>query len=85
MDYRFSDKLAALKPSAIREIFKSLTDPEIIAFAAGNPAPESFPIPEMAEISADIYKTMAVKAFQYGMIFSSRISSISSCRPLSGI
>ncbi len=67
MDYRFSDKLAALKPSAIREIFKSLTDPEIIAFAAGNPAPESFPIPEMAEISADIYKTMAVKAFQYGM------------------
>ena len=37
MNYTFSDKLADLKPSAIREIFKSLTDPEIIAFAAGNP------------------------------------------------
>lgn len=37
MEYKFSDKLAELKPSAIREIFKSLTDPEVIAFAAGNP------------------------------------------------
>jgi 2-aminoadipate transaminase len=66
MEYRFSDKLAALKPSAIREIFKSLTDPEIIAFAAGNPAPESFPVEEMAEISARIYKEMPVTALQYG-------------------
>ena len=38
MEYRISDKLKNLKPSAIREIFKSLTNPEIIAFAAGNPA-----------------------------------------------
>ena len=66
MEYKFSDKLAALKPSAIREIFKSLTDPSIIAFAAGNPAAESFPIDEMAEISKDIYKEMAVTALQYG-------------------
>ena len=66
MDYRFSDKLAALRPSAIREIFKSLTDPEIIAFAAGNPAPESFPVAEMAEISAEIYERMPVTALQYG-------------------
>ena len=37
MEYKFSDKLEALKPSAIREIFKSLADPSIISFAAGNP------------------------------------------------
>jgi len=66
MEYRFSNKLAALKPSAIREIFKSLTDPSIIAFAAGNPAAESFPIDEMAEISREIYATSAVTALQYG-------------------
>jgi 2-aminoadipate transaminase len=66
MEYRFSDKLAALKPSAIREIFKSLTDPSIIAFAAGNPAADSFPVAEMAEISDEIYRTMPVKALQYG-------------------
>lgn len=66
MEYRFSDKLAALKPSAIREIFKSLTDPSIIAFAAGNPAAETFPIAEMAKISREIYADMAVTALQYG-------------------
>ncbi len=67
MNYEFSDKLAALKPSAIREIFKSLTDPTIISFAAGNPAPESFPVEELARLSADIYATTPSTALQYGM------------------
>jgi len=67
MNYEFSDKLAALKPSAIREIFKSLTDPTIISFAAGNPAPESFPTEELARLSADIYATTPNVALQYGM------------------
>jgi len=66
MEYNFSDKLAQLKPSAIREIFKSLTDPSIIAFAAGNPAAESFPVEEMGEISKTIFNEMAVTALQYG-------------------
>ena len=55
MNYLFSEKFAALKPSAIREIFKSLSDPEIISFAAGNPAPESFPVAELQKLSTDIY------------------------------
>ncbi len=67
MKYNFSDKISALKPSAIREIFKSLTNPDIIAFAAGNPASESFPVPELSALSAEIFKTDAVKALQYGM------------------
>ena len=67
MEYTFSNKMAALKPSAIREIFKSLTDPTIISFAAGNPAPESFPLSEMARLSASIYETEAAKALQYGV------------------
>ena len=67
MEYIFSDKLAALKPSAIREIFKSLADPTIISFAAGNPAAESFPVKELATLSADIFKESAASALQYGM------------------
>ncbi|MBQ8340627.1 MAG: PLP-dependent aminotransferase family protein [Clostridia bacterium] len=67
MEYHFSDKLAALKPSAIREIFKSLTDPTIISFAAGNPAAESFPVEALARLSADIFATDAVAALQYSM------------------
>lgn len=67
MEYKFSDKLANLKPSAIREIFKSLTDPEIIAFAAGNPNPLSFPADEFKRIAADILERDAIAALQYGI------------------
>ena len=67
MQYTFSDKLAALKPSAIREIFKSLADPTIISFAAGNPAAESFPTEALAALSADIFEKSAATALQYGM------------------
>ncbi len=67
MEYTFSDKLANMKPSAIREIFKSLTDPTIISFAGGNPNPLSFPVDDMARLSADIFATDAAKALQYGI------------------
>ena len=40
MEYRISDKFKTMKPSAIREIFKSLGKPGCISFAAGNPAPD---------------------------------------------
>ena len=67
MEYIFSDKLAALKPSAIREIFKSLTDPSIISFAAGNPSPESFPVEELKSLAADIFTEEASSALQYSI------------------
>lgn len=67
MEYCFSDKLAELAPSAIREMLKNLADPEIISFSAGNPAPESFPVEELARLSADIYREMPAGALQYGM------------------
>ena len=67
MDYRFSNKISSLKPSAIREILKAPSTPDTISFAAGNPAPESFPIDDMAAISAEIYKDNAIAALQYSV------------------
>ena len=67
MEYNISNKMKDMKPSAIREIFKSLTDPEIIAFAAGNPAAESFPVNKLGEISKDIFANEAAKALQYSI------------------
>lgn len=67
MTYSFSDKLANLKPSAIREIFKSLTDPSIISFAAGNPAPESFPVEALGKLAADIFANESTTALQYSI------------------
>ncbi len=67
MEYTFSNKIASLKPSAIREILKAPATPDTISFAAGNPAPESFPVEEVARISAEIYKDQAVAALQYSV------------------
>lgn len=67
MKYSFSDKIAGLKPSAIREMFKSVTDPSIISFAAGNPAPESFPVEQLARLSADIFANSSSAALQYSV------------------
>lgn len=67
MDYEFSDRIKDLKPSAIREIFKSLTDSSVISFAAGNPSPESFPVADLARISADIYANDSTRALQYSI------------------
>ncbi|MBR6725929.1 MAG: PLP-dependent aminotransferase family protein [Clostridia bacterium] len=67
MDYRISDKMVNMKPSAIREIFKSLADPSIIAFAAGNPAPESFPVEAIKKFSAEIMENEPITALQYSI------------------
>ncbi len=67
MNYVFSDKIAGLRPSAIREILKAPTDAETISFAAGNPAPESFPVGDLARLAADIFASEANTALQYGV------------------
>ena len=67
MEYTFSNKIADLKPSAIREIFKSLSDPTIISFAAGNPSPESFPVKELALLSEEIFANESTTALQYSI------------------
>ena len=67
MEYKFSEKIANLKPSAIRKIFKSLTDPTIISFAAGNPSPESFPVEELARLAAEIFENESTTALQYNI------------------
>lgn len=63
----FSNKVAALAPSAIREILKFTADPEVISFAAGNPAPEAFPVDTIAKISAEIFAQEPINALQYSV------------------
>ncbi len=67
MEYVFSDNTEPLKPSAIREIFKSLTDPDVISFAAGNPSPESFPVADMKRFADAIFDECPSVALQYGI------------------
>jgi len=67
MDYKFSEKVAGLQASAIREILKFTSQPGVISFAAGNPAPEAFPTEKIADISAEILKNDPVLALQYSV------------------
>lgn len=63
----FSDRVSGLQPSAIREILKFTSDPEVISFAAGNPAPEAFPTDVIAKLSADIFREEPINALQYSI------------------
>ncbi len=62
-----SDKMLGVKASAIREIFKVAGKPDVISFAGGLPAPESFPVDAIKEICADILDNDPVTALQYGI------------------
>ena len=67
MDYKFSEKVAGLQASAIREILKFTSQPGVISFAAGSPAQEAFPNEKIADISAEILKNDPVLALQYSV------------------
>ncbi len=66
MEYKISKNVESVKPSAIREIFKFLSVPGLISFAAGNPSPESFPAEQMHAAANKIFDTRAASALQYG-------------------
>lgn len=63
----FSDRVSGLQPSAIREILKFTSDPEVISFAAGNPAPEAFPVKIIERLSAEILAEEPIGALQYSV------------------
>jgi len=61
-----SEAAKGMKKSAIRELLKLTKDPEIISFAGGLPAPETFPIEELVEITSEVLREDGEKALQYG-------------------
>ena len=63
----YSDRIRTLQPSAIREILKFTSYPDVISFAGGNPAPEAFPVKEIKEIMNDIMEHEPVTALQYSV------------------
>ena len=67
MQYNFAPPIQALKPSAIREILKNTADSDTIPLAAGNPAPDAFPVDDISKIVDDIFKKTPVLALQYGV------------------
>ena len=68
MDYNklFSAVVTRSKASAIRELLKLLSKPEIISFAGGLPDPDMFPTQDVANIMQDVLKNSSKEALQYG-------------------
>ena len=65
MDYKFATGVASLKPSIIREILKSSGN--TIPLAAGNPAPDAFPVDDIKKIVNEILEADPILALQYGV------------------
>lgn len=55
-----------MKRSAIREILKLLQKPDMISFAGGLPAPETFPVEELREIASEVLAQSGSECLQYG-------------------
>ena len=66
MQWTFSDRAAALKSSAIREILKITELPDVISFAGGLPSPDTFPVERIKQAVDHVLKEDPVGALQYG-------------------
>jgi 2-aminoadipate transaminase len=65
-DERYALRTDNIGSSAIRELLKLTSQPDVISFAGGMPAPEVFPIEEFKEASEVVLSEMGDRALQYG-------------------
>lgn len=62
----YSANAKNMKKSVIRELLKLTARPEIISFAGGLPAPETFPVADLKTAAMTVFDKHAAKALQYG-------------------
>ena len=65
MAVKFARRLENAEGSAIREILKLASNPEVISFAGGLPAPELFPVEEMKKVALAVLEEQGRAAMQY--------------------
>jgi 2-aminoadipate transaminase len=62
----YSKNALNMKRSEIRELLKVSRRPDIISFAGGLPASETFPVKELEDISCQLLRERGATALQYG-------------------
>jgi 2-aminoadipate transaminase len=69
MDYQslLAGRTEGMAASAIREILKVVSQPGMISLAGGIPAPQSFPMEIIEELTAVVLHKYGPKAFQYDL------------------
>jgi len=65
-DHLLADRTGNMGVNVIREILKVVAQPGMVSLAGGIPAPESFPIEIIRELTAIVIDKYGSSAFQYG-------------------
>ncbi|MGL5206934.1 MAG: PLP-dependent aminotransferase family protein [Acidaminococcaceae bacterium] len=65
MTMKFAKRMERMQASEIRELLKLTQKPEIISFAGGLPAPELFPVEELAKVAESVLKNEGRQLLQY--------------------
>lgn len=63
--YAFARRIDQMGASAIREILKVTEQPDVISFAGGLPAPETFPVEALARAHEQVFAGEGAAAMQY--------------------
>lgn len=63
-DKLLADRTSAMDVNLIREILKVVAQPGMVSLAGGIPAPESFPMEIMRELTSIVIDKYGSKAFQ---------------------
>lgn len=67
MQFHRSAHAGSLRPTAANKILDMGADPAIISLAAGNPAPEAYPIAAVQDITRRILEEEPLEALQYSV------------------
>jgi 2-aminoadipate transaminase len=63
---RFAERTTCMKRSAVRELLKLTSHPEMISFAGGLPAAELFPLDKIQAATRAVLARTGAKSLQYG-------------------
>lgn len=66
IDHLLADRKDKMGVNVIREILKVVSQPGMISLAGGIPAPESFPVEIINELTSTVIEKYSSTAFQYG-------------------
>lgn len=67
MNFTIANRIQDVQGSIIRELFKLTKQPGMIAFGGGNPSPDSFPMEDIARITAEVLTNDPISVLQYGL------------------
>jgi 2-aminoadipate transaminase len=66
-EYRYAQRTKGMQSSVVREILKVTSQPDVISFAGGMPAPELFPLKEVEEACVKVLRENGPSALQYSI------------------